>query len=82
MERFLAEHDGSSCLELRLQHSTGYVSKLLGAACVSLQDFLHDVQPSLTGSPQAPSQAAQVLRSCTLKRFLPSSFASDTSDLI
>ena len=78
MERLLAEHDGSSCLALRLQHSTGYVSKPLGAACVSLQDFLRDVQPSLTASQQGPSQAVQVVHTCTSKSFLPSSFACDT----
>ena len=63
MERFLAEHDGSSCLALRLQQSTGYKHKLLGAACMSLQDLLRDVQPNLTGSQQAPSHAVQVLHS-------------------
>ena len=76
MESFLAEHDGSSCLALMLQHSTGYVSKPLGTARLSLQELLLDTRPSLTGSQQAPSRAVQVLCSCILNHFLPSTFAS------
>lgn len=78
MERLLAEHNGSSCLALRLQHSTGYVSKPLGAACLSLQDLLRHMRPSLTGSQQAPSRDVQVLCNRTLNHLLPSTFADDT----